>query len=43
VRRGDTFFTLAERYKVTVAEIRDYNRAMKALRTGDIVLIPING
>lgn len=43
VRRGDTLATLAKRYRVTVAQIRDTNRELKSLRTGDIVLIPING
>ena len=42
VRKGDTFVNLAQRYKVSVAEIRGFNKAVKALRPGDIVLIPIN-
>ncbi len=42
VRKGDTFFNLALRYKVSVAEIRGFNKDIKALRPGDIVLIPIS-
>lgn len=43
VRRGETLAKLASRYKVTVAELREYNRPIKTLRPGDILLIPING
>jgi membrane-bound lytic murein transglycosylase D len=41
VRRGETLLSLAQRYKVSVADIREHNRAMRSLRPGDIVLIPI--
>lgn len=41
VRRGETLASLAQRYKVSVADIREHNRAARTLRPGDIILIPI--
>ena len=42
VRRGDTLFALAKRYNVSVADIREYNGALKTLRPGDKLQIPVN-
>ncbi len=40
VRRGDTLFSLAKRYQVTIADIRDFNGALKTLRPGAKLQIP---
>ncbi|NTV95931.1 MAG: transglycosylase SLT domain-containing protein [Thiobacillus sp.] len=42
VRRGDTLFGLAKRYKVTVADIREYNGSLKVLRPGTKLHIPLD-
>ena len=42
VRKGDTLIALAKRYKVTVADIREYNGALKVLRPGAKLQIPLN-
>jgi membrane-bound lytic murein transglycosylase D len=40
IRRGDTLFALAQRYKVSVADIREFNGALKVLRPGAKIQIP---
>ncbi|MDD5366211.1 MAG: transglycosylase SLT domain-containing protein [Gallionellaceae bacterium] len=40
VRRGDTLIALAKHYKVTVADIREYNGALRVLRPGTKIHIP---
>lgn len=42
VRRGDTLIALAKRYKVTVADIREYNGRLKVLRPGAKLQIPLD-
>jgi membrane-bound lytic murein transglycosylase D len=41
VRKGDTLFSLAERYNVAVAEIRALNGKLKILRPGAKLRIPV--
>lgn len=41
VRRGDTLAALAKRYKVTVADIREYNGTLDVLRPGTKLQIPV--
>lgn len=42
VRRGDTLVALAKRYKVSVADIRVHNGALKVLRPGAKIQIPLD-
>jgi membrane-bound lytic murein transglycosylase D len=42
VRRGDTLSALAKRYRVTVADLREYNGTLKVLRPGAKLQIPLD-
>ena len=42
IRRGDTLSSLAKRYKVTVADIRELNGRLKVLKPGAKIQIPLN-
>ncbi|TCJ13193.1 LysM peptidoglycan-binding domain-containing protein [Parasulfuritortus cantonensis] len=42
VRRGDTLFSLAKRYKVSIADIRELNGAIKVLHPGEKINIPLD-
>jgi membrane-bound lytic murein transglycosylase D len=42
IRRGDTLYSLAKRYKVTVADIRQHNRRLDVLKPGIKLQIPLN-
>lgn len=43
VRKGDTLYSLAKHYKVTVADILEVNGPLKTLRPGEKIHIPVEG